>query len=110
MNAVAPADLGKASGTFTTMRQLGGVFGLAIVVAVFTGAGRYASPASFGTASRRAIAVSAAFSLAAALVGLALPARPRRVRAADDGDGARGGAGSLTREIRCASRRFDAPA
>ncbi len=29
MNAVARADLGKASGTFMTMRQLGGVFGLA---------------------------------------------------------------------------------
>ena len=47
MNAVAPADLGKASGTFMTMRQLGGVFGLAIAAAVFTGAGSYASPAAF---------------------------------------------------------------
>ena len=47
MNAVAPGDLGKASGTFMTMRQLGGVFGLAIAAAVFTGAGSYVSPAAF---------------------------------------------------------------
>jgi EmrB/QacA subfamily drug resistance transporter len=80
VSAVAPAEVGRASGTFTTMRQLGGVFGLAIVVAVFTGAGGYGSPASFGTGFTSAIAVSAAFSLAAALVGLALPGRPGRSR------------------------------
>src|SRR5215212_2339256 len=45
MGAVAPADAGKASGTFNTMRQLGGVFGIALLVAVFAGAGGYASPA-----------------------------------------------------------------
>ena len=43
MNAVAPDDLGKASGAYMTTRQLGGVFGLAIAAAVFTGAGSYAS-------------------------------------------------------------------
>ncbi len=48
MSAVAPGDIGKASGAYMTMRQLGGVFGLAIAVAVFTGAGSYASPAAFG--------------------------------------------------------------
>jgi EmrB/QacA subfamily drug resistance transporter len=81
VSAVAPAQVGQASGTFTTMRQLGGVFGLAIVVAVFTGSGGYSSPSSFGDGFTSAIAVSAAFSLAAALAGLALPGRPGRARA-----------------------------
>ena len=47
VSSVAPREIGKASGTFSTMRQLGGAFGLAIGVAVFTGAGSYASPAAF---------------------------------------------------------------
>jgi hypothetical protein len=42
VNAVAHQHIGKASGTFSTMRQLGGGFGIAIV-AVFAGAGSYAS-------------------------------------------------------------------
>ncbi len=75
MNAVASGDLGKASGTFMTMRQLGGVFGLAIAVAVFTGAGSYASASAFGDGFVPAIAVSAGFSLAGAAVSLALPRR-----------------------------------
>ena len=73
MNAVAADDLGKASGAYTTMRQLGGVFGLAITVAVFTGAGSYASPAAFSDGFVPAIAVAAAFSLAGGLTALALP-------------------------------------
>jgi MFS family permease len=75
MNAVPAADLGKASGAYTTMRQLGGVFGLAIAVAVFAGAGSYASASAFGDGFAPAIAVSAGFSLAGALTALALPAR-----------------------------------
>jgi hypothetical protein len=31
MTAVTPADIGKASGTFNMLRQLGGVFGVAIL-------------------------------------------------------------------------------
>jgi MFS family permease len=75
MNAVAPGDLGKASGAYMMMRQLGGVFGLAITVAVFTGAGSYASAAAFGAGFGPAIAVTAAFSLAGAMVALWLPGR-----------------------------------
>ncbi len=41
VSAVAPEEIGKASGTFNMMRQLGGVFGLAIAAAVFQGAGSY---------------------------------------------------------------------
>jgi hypothetical protein len=76
MGAVAPADIGKASGAFSTARQLGTAFGLAIVVAVFAGAGSYATPASFSAGFGPAIGVSAALSLAGAIAGLALRMRP----------------------------------
>ena len=75
MNGVAPGDLGKASGTFTTMRQLGGVFGLSLAVAVFTGAGGYATPAAFSDGFVPALAAAAVFSLAAAAVSGLLPGR-----------------------------------
>jgi EmrB/QacA subfamily drug resistance transporter len=78
MGAVPPADLGKASGTFSTSRQLGAAFGLAVVVAVFAGAGSYATPASFSAGFGPAIGVSAALSLAGAAAGVRLRARPSR--------------------------------
>ena len=80
VGAVRPSEIGKASGTFSTMRQLGGAFGLAIGVAVFSGAGSYASPAAFSDGFAPAIAVSAALSLLGALA--ALPLGTGRVPAA----------------------------
>jgi MFS family permease len=75
MNGVAPTEIGKASGTFSTMRQLGGAFGLAIAVAVFTGAGSYASPGAFSDGFAPAIAVSAGLSLCGALAAMSLDKR-----------------------------------
>ena len=60
------------------MRQLGGAFGLAIAVAVFTGAGSYASPHAFTDGFTAAIAVSATLSLVGALAGLAITSARRR--------------------------------
>jgi EmrB/QacA subfamily drug resistance transporter len=75
VSAVSPADIGKASAVFSTMRQLGGVFGLAIVVAVFAGAGGYASAQAFSDGFVPAVTVSAGLSLLGALSALAIPAR-----------------------------------
>jgi EmrB/QacA subfamily drug resistance transporter len=75
MSGVAPSEIGKASGTFSTMRQLGGAFGLAIAVAVFTGAGSYASPGAFSDGFAPAIAVSAGLSLCGAFAAMSLHAR-----------------------------------
>lgn len=75
VSSVVPAGLGKAWGTFNTMRQLGGVFGVATLVAVFTGAGGYASPQLFSDGFEAAIAAAAGLSLAAAVTSLWLPAR-----------------------------------
>jgi EmrB/QacA subfamily drug resistance transporter len=75
MNAVAPSALGTASGTFNMLRQLGGVFGIAIAVAVFAHAGGYESPAAFSDGFGPALDVAAALSLAGAFAGAALPGR-----------------------------------
>jgi EmrB/QacA subfamily drug resistance transporter len=79
LNAVGRADLGRASGAAAMTRQLGGVFGLAVAVAVFTGAGSYASPTTFANGFEPAMAVAAALSLAGALTATLIPGR-REVR------------------------------
>ena len=75
MSAVAPGEIGKASGTFSMMRQLGGAFGLAVAVAVFSGAGSYLSPGAFSDGFAPAIAVSASLSLLGAVAGAWVPVR-----------------------------------
>jgi hypothetical protein len=75
LTSVAPQDIGRASGTFSTLRQFGGAFGLAVLVAVFAGAGSYASPQAFNDGFAPAIAACGVLALAAALAGIAMPAR-----------------------------------
>jgi EmrB/QacA subfamily drug resistance transporter len=79
VSAVAPESIGKASGTFNTLRQLGGVFGIATLVAVFTGAGSYASAHTFSDGFTAAIGVAAGLSLLGAAASLGLPAVRRQV-------------------------------
>jgi EmrB/QacA subfamily drug resistance transporter len=73
LTSVAPPDIGIASGTFSTLRQLGGVFGVAILVAVFAGTGSYASPQAFIDGFAPALGVCASLAALAALAGLSLP-------------------------------------
>jgi EmrB/QacA subfamily drug resistance transporter len=68
-------EVGKAAGANSMMRELGGVFGVAVAAAVFTGAGSFASPDAFLDGFAPAVAVLAAFSLVGAVVALALPGR-----------------------------------
>jgi EmrB/QacA subfamily drug resistance transporter len=75
VGSVADADLGKAAGANSMMRELGGVFGIAVLVAVFAGAGSFASPQAFTDGFAPAIAVGALLSLTGALAALALPGR-----------------------------------
>jgi EmrB/QacA subfamily drug resistance transporter len=70
---VAPADIGKASGAFATVRQLGGAFGVAILGAAFASSGSYATPNAFSDGFRFAMVLAAAFALAATLPALLTP-------------------------------------
>jgi EmrB/QacA subfamily drug resistance transporter len=75
ISSAAMGDIGKASGAFSAMRQLGGCFGVAITAAVFAAAGSYASARAFSDGFVPAMWVAAALSLAGAAAGLALPRR-----------------------------------
>jgi EmrB/QacA subfamily drug resistance transporter len=77
VGSVAIEDVGKAAGANSMMRELGGVFGIALAVAVFAGTGSFASAHAFLNGFAPAIAVVAALSLAGAIVALALPSRRR---------------------------------
>jgi EmrB/QacA subfamily drug resistance transporter len=84
VGSVAMEAIGKAAGTNSMMRELGGVFGIAVTVAVFAGAGSYASATAFTDGFGPAIGVAAGLALAGAVAGLALPGRrtvPAPVRA-----------------------------
>jgi EmrB/QacA subfamily drug resistance transporter len=73
VGSVALADVGKAAGANSMMRELGGVFGIAVAVAVFAGSGGYASAQAFSDGFAPAIAVAAGLSLAGAIAAIALP-------------------------------------
>jgi EmrB/QacA subfamily drug resistance transporter len=69
----APTDIGKASGAFTTVRQLGGAFGVAILAAAFGASGSYASAAAFSDGVQPAIGVAAGLALLGTVVAALLP-------------------------------------
>jgi EmrB/QacA subfamily drug resistance transporter len=74
-----PAQLeGVASGTSNAMRQLGTVLGIAVLGAIFSADGGYASGQRFVDGLVPAVAVGAIALAAAALIALAIPAGVRR--------------------------------
>ena len=77
-STVPPADIGTASGAFSTMRQLGGAFGVAILGAVFAATGSYASPGAFSRGFGAAFWVAAGLALAGSAAGTLLPGRRGR--------------------------------
>ena len=82
VGSAAMDAIGKAAGANSMMRELGGVFGIAIAVAVFAGAGSFASAQAFSDGFTPAILVAAGLALAGAVAGLALPGRRTAAAAA----------------------------
>jgi EmrB/QacA subfamily drug resistance transporter len=74
LGSVSQEAVGKAAGTNSVARELGGVFGIAISVAVFAGAGSYATPQAFTDGFGPAVGVAAALAVVGALAGSFLPA------------------------------------
>ena len=79
LGSVSEEAVGKAAGTNSVMRELGGVFGIAVAVAVFAGAGSYASPQAFTDGFAPAIGVAAALALVGAVAGSFLPGHNQHV-------------------------------
>jgi len=70
---MTPDDNAKASGTNSTLREVGVALGVAVLTAVFTGAGGTLTPTGYVDAAVPAVATGAGVLLVAALIGLALP-------------------------------------
>ena len=73
--AVRPQEIGQASGAFMTLRIFGGVFGVAVSVAVFAGVGGYGSPEEFTAGFTAAMAAVTAIAFTGLLAALGMPAR-----------------------------------
>jgi EmrB/QacA subfamily drug resistance transporter len=82
--AAAPAALaGKASGATNAIREVGGVFGVAVLATVFASSGSYVSPEAFTDGLRAAVPVGGVVLAIGAVVGLLTPGR----RCATPGEG-----------------------
>ncbi len=74
-SSVPLTEAGVAAGVNNALRELGGVFGVATVAAVFTTYGGYGSPAAFLDGAAPALWVSAGIAAAGAAVSLFAPSR-----------------------------------
>jgi MFS family permease len=77
MASVPPQEAGVASGTNSSLRELGGVFGVAVLAAVFTDRGGYGSPASFIDGFKPALVVGAVLTGFGIVAALLAPGRAR---------------------------------
>jgi MFS family permease len=66
-------DHAKASGTNSTVREVGVALGIAVLTAIFVGAGGELTPQLYVDAARPAVAVGGAVLAVSALIGLSLP-------------------------------------
>jgi len=78
---IAENDTAKASGTNATVREIGVALGIAVLTAVFTGAGGQLTPTGYVDAAVPAVLTGAAVVAATAVAALLLPAGGlRRIR------------------------------
>jgi EmrB/QacA subfamily drug resistance transporter len=75
LGSVRRDEEGIASGATNALRELGGVFGIAVLASVFAAKGGYASGPEFVTGLKAAVGVGAAVVAVAALVMLLVPGR-----------------------------------
>ncbi|MGP3927386.1 MFS transporter [Streptomyces sp. 8N616] len=86
MASVRTREQGVASGANNAMREVGGALGIAILSAVFSAQGGYASPRDFVDGLNPALWTGAAAVAVAALVALLVPGRHRAPRATGPDD------------------------
>ncbi|MDT5024849.1 MAG: hypothetical protein QOE61_1275 [Micromonosporaceae bacterium] len=78
LNAVAPADMGKASGANNTLQRFGGAFGIAVATAVFAANEHLGTAAGFVAGFRPALALTAGLSVLGAISALGVSRRRRQ--------------------------------
>lgn len=77
VGAVAPSDLGMASATNGSFRQIGAPFGVAIASAIFQHAGGFTSPQAFTQGFAPALATAGAISILGAVTALGVGGQQR---------------------------------
>jgi MFS family permease len=80
LSSVRPEEEGQASGANNAIRELGGVFGVAVLASIFSSYGGYDSPAAYVDGLTPAIWVGAVVVGVGAAVALLLPSRRRQKR------------------------------
>lgn len=81
LSAVRPEQEGQASGANNAIRELGGVFGVAVLASVFAHVGGYDNPQAFVDGTTSAVYVGAAVVAFGAIAAFAIPARRGRSEA-----------------------------
>jgi EmrB/QacA subfamily drug resistance transporter len=85
LGAVRPSEAGQASGAMNTIREIGGVLGVAVLASVFTHVGGMSSPADYVDGLVPAVWVGAAVLAAGALVALLVPGKGPALEPAYEG-------------------------
>ena len=80
LSSVRPEEEGQASGAQNAIRELGGVFGVAVLASIFAHYGGYRSGTAFVDGMSPAVYVGAAIVALGSLAALAIRLRPRRAR------------------------------
>jgi hypothetical protein len=73
VQSVPEVDIGKASGTNNTVREIGGAMGIAVMTAIFTASGSYASGQAYVDGLNPAVLVAAGVLLVGAVLALFAP-------------------------------------
>ena len=81
LSSVRPEQEGQASGANNAIRELGGVFGVAVLASIFAHYGGYGAPQHFVDGLRPAVWVGAGLVGVGALAALAIPGRRREAEA-----------------------------
>ena len=76
LSSVAPEHEGKASGATNAIRELGGVFGVAVLASVFAQAGGYRTAETFAHGTSTAVWIGAAVVALGAVAAIFIPGRP----------------------------------
>src|SRR3954469_16370051 len=77
LSSVKPEEEGQASGANNAIRELGGVFGVAVLAAVFTANGGYASGQQFVDGMTPAVLIGAALVAVGAVAAFAIKRAPQ---------------------------------
>jgi EmrB/QacA subfamily drug resistance transporter len=77
LGSVRPEEAGQASGANNAIRELGGVLGVAVLAAIFTGAGGFETPQAFVDGLVPALWVGSVVLAGGGLVALLIPGKER---------------------------------